>query len=167
MGNFHNHPTKEVIRTQWCKPILKYIKEFLGYKLVYLGLPGIEAYDIISWLEYLDRVIAFECGDYQASDIEKAKENINKLNEILSSFERKGLLQTYSLYNGYIEKVILKGRDDSGDIFSLDDIVTVYNLDFCNSLTVPMTIVDDKGNMSKHYKSEVEQNRFAVAMGTR
>ncbi len=155
MGDFQDHPIKIVIREQWCKPILRYIHQTLGYKMVYLGLPGINALDIKSWIEFIDKVIAFEIGDYTKKDPKIAESNIGKLNEILENYERKGFLKTFSLYNGYIEKVVLKGKDENGDVFNQQDVVTIYNLDFCNSLTAPITITDDKGHISKHYKTEV------------
>jgi hypothetical protein len=156
MGEFHDHPRKKIIREYWCKPLLEYINKSLGYKLIYLGLPGLEALDVLAWIDYLEKVIAFECGDYSKSkDKHLIKKNLDLLNDILSSFERQGLLKTYSLYNGYIEKVVLRGRDENGDEFRLEDLVTVYNLDFCNPLTVPMEIADDAGNIKKCYKTEV------------
>jgi hypothetical protein len=45
--------------------------------------------------------------------------------------------------------------DKNGQNFSLKDTINIYNLDFCNSLTVPLNIVDLKGNISKYYKNEV------------
>lgn len=41
MGEFKNHQIKITIREQWCKPIIKHLRENLGYKLVYFGLPGL------------------------------------------------------------------------------------------------------------------------------
>ncbi|MFH1607215.1 MAG: hypothetical protein ABIC91_07735 [Nanoarchaeota archaeon] len=156
MGDFYDHPTKTIIREQWCKPLLKHIHENLGHKLVYLGLPGINSLDIHSWIDYLEKVVAFDCGDYNdPPDVEKAKKNIEILNENLRQLERKGQLKNFSLYQGFIEKVVLKGLDEKGNKFAQNDFVTVYHLDFCNSLTVPLVIVDPKGNSSKHYKTEV------------
>mgnify|MGYP001618292832 CR=1 FL=1 len=159
MPEFHDHPTKRIIREQWCKPLLAHISEKLGKKLIYLGLPGIKILDILAWKEYLDKVIAFDCGDYSnPPDPKKSKESLDELDENLRKLERSGILKNYSLYCGYIEKVVLKGLDENGNRFNLEnieDFVTVYHLDFCNSLTVPFVVVDEKGNTSKHYKAEV------------
>jgi hypothetical protein len=156
MGNFIDHPVKGTIREQWCKPLLTYLHKYLGYKLVYLGLPGIDALDIISWISVLDKIIAFECGDYSGKDDKLIiQNNMAKLNEKLSAFERRGALKTYSLYQGFIEEIVLRGTDKKGIVFSQKDVVSIYNLDFCNSLTVPHEIFDAKGNISKHYKIEV------------
>lgn len=154
MRDFKDHPTKHIIREKWCKPLLYQIYKKLGYKLVYLGLPSIQALDILSWLEYLDKVIAFQCRKYpEPSHPNQPKDNIYKLNSILSELEKRGAIRTYSLFDGYIEEVVLRGLDNSGSIFSQNDVVTVYNLDFCNSITVPAPIVDGFGNIvTKNYK---------------
>lgn len=156
MGNFKDHPTKCTIRENWCKPILNCVSRELGKKLVYLGLPGIDCLDIRSWLEYLDKIIAFDCGDYENDPpkVEVVDQNLGKLNETLRNFERSGRIKDYSIYNGYIEEVVLRGIDNYGEFFRQNDIVTVYNLDFCNPLTVPLKLIDEKGNVSKHYKLE-------------
>ena len=157
MGDFKDHPIKKVIREQWCKPLIKHISEKLGYKLTYLGLPGIEAIDVLTWIEYLNKVIAFDIGDYSETyDSSKAKQNILVLNNKLSDLERKGLLENYSLYHGYIEEIVLKGMDRNRVSFNQSDIVTIYNLDFCNSLTVPLKLTDPyTGEVSEYYKTEV------------
>jgi hypothetical protein len=156
MTEFHDHPTKRTIREQWCKPLLEHINKELGYKLIYLGLPGIKILDILAWQEYLDKVIAFDCGDYNdPPDPVISKSNLDELDENLRTLERKEILTNYSLYRGYIEKVVLRGLDENGNRFNQTDFVTVYHLDFCNSLTSPFKIFDDKGNISEHYKTEV------------
>jgi hypothetical protein len=156
MSEFHDHSTKQTIREQWCKPLLEHINKTLGYKLIYLGLPGIKILDILSWQQYLDKVIAFDCGDYNnPPDPVVSKKNMDELNENLRKLEREKIISTYSIYQGYMEQVVLKGLDDKGNKFSQADFITVYNLDFCNPLTVPHIIIDEKGNSSSHYKTEV------------
>ena len=157
MQGFYDHPTKKVIREQWCKPMIKHLSEKLGYRLTYLGLPGIDAIDIKTWIEYLNKVIAFDIGDYsEPYDNEIAKRNILKLTKILNELETKGQLDTYSLYHGYIEEVVLKGMDRNRLSFNQNSFVTIYNLDFCNSLTVPLKLTDpNTGNVNTFYKAEV------------
>jgi len=147
------HSTKKIIRENWCKILLKDINEAFGFKLVYLGLPGIEALDILSWIDYLDKIIAFQCRNYpEASNQSQPRTEVEKLDEKLRELERKGKIKSYSLYDGWIEEVVLRGRDTDGNSFSQGDVVTVYNLDFCNPLTVPLKIPDDQGNVTKYYK---------------
>jgi hypothetical protein len=155
MGEFRDTASKMVIRKKWCKPLLQFINEKLKYKLIYLGLPGPQALDLLEWIEYIDQVIAFQCRDYpNPSSIEQDRQRVLELEEKLRTFEREGKLTTYSLYDGYIEEVLLRGRDTNGDKFSQNDVVTVYNLDFCNGITVPLEVKDDEGNIQKYYKSE-------------
>jgi hypothetical protein len=163
MGNFIDHPNKITIRERWCKPLLQFLSSNLGYKLTYFGLPGIKALDIISWIDYLDYIIAIDCGDYSDNyDHDKAQENLKELQTILSSFERKDLISGYSLYLGYLEEVVLKGRDNNFKEFTQSKIVQVYNLDFCNSLTVPIEFSDEKGNITKYYKNEVIRKLLSI-----
>lgn len=155
MGEFKNTIQKEVIRTQWCKSLLKFVHEKLGYKLIYLGLPGPQALDLLEWIDYIDQVIAFQCRDYpNPSSINQSREKVLELEKKLRDFERQGKLTTYSLYDGYIEEVVLRGRDINGNHLSQNDVVTIYNLDFCNSITVPLEVKDDEGNIQKCYKSD-------------
>ncbi|HUU89486.1 MAG TPA: hypothetical protein VMX17_17265 [Candidatus Glassbacteria bacterium] len=155
MGEFKDTPSKVVIRKTWCKPLLRFINENLNYKLIYLGLPGPQALDLLEWIEYIDQVVAFQCRYYpKPSSIEQDNACVLDLEEKLRTLEREGKLSTYSLYDGWIEEVLLRGRDTNGDSFSQNDVVTVYNLDFCNEITKPLKIQDDDGNIHQFYKSE-------------
>lgn len=155
MGEFKDHPSKKIIREQWCKPLIEFIHDALGYKLLYLGLPGSKAIDLLTWIEHIDRVIAFQCRDYPIpSSVSQSKTKVRELEEKLRELERQGKIATFAVYDGYIEEVILKGKDTNGNGFHQDDVVTIYNLDFCNGITTPLTIIDEKGDSRKFYKSE-------------
>lgn len=164
MHEFKDHPVKQVIREQWCKPLIKHLCEILGYKLNYLGLPGIKAIDILTWIEYLDKVIAFDIGHYAVKyNHTTAKKNIDKLYQILSKLESSGVIENFSLHHGYIEEVVLKGVDKQGFYFKPSDVITIYNLDFCNALTVPLKIPDpETGEVTRYYKSEVFNKLLAL-----
>lgn len=156
MGEFKDHTSKRVIREQWCKPLIKYIHEGLKCKLIYLGLPGPQAIDLLTWIEYIDKVIAFQCRDYpKPSSVSQSKAKVQELEGKLRELERQGKISTFALYDGYMEEVILKGKDTNGNHFNQDDVITIYNLDFCNGITVPLSVVDEKGNSRDYYKSEV------------
>lgn len=164
MGNFVDHPTKTIIRERWCKPLLNHVYEKSGCKFVYMGLPAQNALDILCWIKYLRKVIVFQCRKYGLpSHPGQSKEEIEKLNTLLSDLEKKGLIDTYSLFDGYIEEVILKGEDNSRNKFSQNDIVTVYNLDFCNALTSPLEIWDwEHHTFKKRYKVEAIRNLLEI-----
>lgn len=154
MGEFKDTTRKKVIRTQWCKSLVRFIHEKLGHKLIYLGLPGPQALDLLEWINYIDQVIAFQCRDYpHPSSVNQTREKVLELEDRLRDFERQGKLTTFSLYDGYIEEVILRERDIIGNHFNQNEIVTIYNLDFCNGITVPLEVPDDEGNIQKYYKS--------------
>jgi hypothetical protein len=155
MGEFKDTIQKEVIRTQWCKSLIKFVHEKLRYKLIYLGLPGPQALDLLEWIDYIDQVIAFQCREYpKPSSISQSRNKVLELENKLRDFERQGKLTTFSLYDGYIEEVVLRGRDINGNHISQNDVVTIYNLDFCNGITVPLEVKDDEGNIHKYYKSD-------------
>ncbi len=155
MGEFKDHPSKKIIREQWCNPLIRFIHEKLDYKFLYLGLPGPQAIDLLSWIDYIDQVIAFQCRDYpNPSSRQQANDTVIELEKKLSEFERQKKLSTFTVYDGYVEEVVLKGRDINGNPFSQNEIVTIYNLDFCNGITVPLTVTDDNGNIQNFYKSE-------------
>lgn len=150
-----NHPTKRVIRNQWCRPLLRFIHEQLGCKLTYLGLPAEEAHDVLSWIDYIDYVIAFQCRKYpEASSVEQPRDVIIKLEEKLLELERQGKISSFSLYDGYIEEVLIKGKDTSGQEYIQDRTVTVYNLDFCNSIIDPIYYHDENNIEHKAFKSQ-------------
>jgi len=149
-----DYPAKNTIRKVWCKPLIEHIYRKLKCKFVYLGLPGIKALDVIEWKDYIEKIIAFDCGDYSKTPNKKlALKNIKELNEILSKLERENSIN-YSLYRGYLEKIVLRGYDDDLKNFRENSFVTIYNLDFCNSLNQPITVTDLKGNSFQYYKTE-------------
>ena len=156
MGDYKDHPSKKIIREQWCKPLIKFVHDTLNYKFIYLGLPGTKAIDLLTWIEYIDQVIAFQCRDYpNPSSVSQPKTKVLELEAKLRELERQGKISTFALYDGFMEEVILRGKDTNGNRFNQNDIVTIYNLDFCNAITAPLTVLDDKGNANKYYKSEV------------
>ena len=156
MGEFRDHPTKVLIREKWCKPLLNHIYKKLDCEFVYMGLPAIDALDILSWIDFLKKVIVFQCREYgQPSLPGQSKDGILKLEALLNDLETKGSIDTYSLFDGYIEEVVLNGRDNSGNDFTQNDVVTVYNLDFCNALTSPLNVWNAKKlDYEKMYKVE-------------
>lgn len=152
--SFNSQP-KRAIRTNWVTPLISFIRNRLGKKLFYLGLPSDEALDIKEWLEHLDIVYAFQCREYpRVSHESQSREKVLKLEELLREYERKKQLQTFEVFDGYLEEVVLRGYDNSPTPkdFLQNDVVTVYNLDYCNSITSPIKFVDKSGNIRNAYK---------------
>lgn len=156
---------KQIIRKDWAKPILAYLHDTLGKKLIYLGLPDIEAHDVTEWLDYLDRVYAFQCREYpKPSHVNQSREKVLALENTLRTFERRQQISTYDVYDGYIEEVVLRGYDNTPDVkeFYLEDVVTVYNLDFCGQVTSPIEYTDRKGNKQQAYKFDAIKRLMSV-----
>lgn len=150
-----NTQAKQVIRKDWAKPILSYLHGTLGKKLIYLGLPDVEAHDISEWVEHLDRIYAFQCRKYpEPSHVNQSRDKVLALESTLRAFERRQQISTYDVYDGYIEEVVLRGYDNTPDVkeFFLEDVVTVYNLDFCGQVTSPIDYTDKKGDKKQAYK---------------
>ncbi len=171
MARTFNSKAKSLIRNKWSKPLLKFISKRFKKKLIYLGLPSPAAEDIDDWIEYIDEVIAFQCREYaKPSNINQSREEIVKLEEKLNEYERKGQINSFTVYDGYIEEVILKGIDNFHKEFTQSNTIKVYNLDFCNSITSPIEFTDKEGNVKSAYKfnavkkllriqSELEENQ--------
>ena len=168
---FTDHPRKKVFRALWAKPLLKFVKEHLNQKLVYLGLPGIAAYDIKAWIEYLRIVIAFQCLD-ESKEYEEAEKEFSVLQAYLNECATSGKLEDYGLYQGFLEQVVMTGLDDNNAGFNQSNAVTVYNLDFCNKLTSPYDVVYPNGGTKKCTKLDVVdrlldiQNKLPAALST-
>ena len=153
MPDTFNTESKILIRSQWSKKLLKFINKKLNSKLVYLGLPSPDAEDILEWIDYIDEVIAFQCRDYpKPSEPSQSIKNIQKLQNKLSELERKRIINNFIVYDGYIEEVILNKKDNAGIKFEINNIIHIFNLDFCNSITSPLSIVDENGDVKDVYK---------------
>jgi len=69
----------------------------LEYELIYLGLPGPQALDLLEWVDYIDQVIAFQCREYpEPSSVNQSPEKVLELEAKLVGFERHGKLTTFS-----------------------------------------------------------------------
>lgn len=157
MKNKFNSASKNIIRLYWGKKLLEFFQNNLKKKLFYLGLPAPEALDIMAWLDHLEQVYAFQCRDYNLrTDQTENRDQILRLEENLRELERKKILKNYEIFEGFLEEVVLRGKDFSPNekIFNHSDIVTVYNLDFCNSITSPLEILNDENELIKVYKFE-------------
>ena len=156
---------KNFIRQQWNKPIIKFLSKKVKEKLIYIGLPSPEADDIVEWLEHIKSVIAFQCREYgNSSDPTQTREQIIKLEDFLRMLERKGKIEDYVVYDGYLEEVVLRGYDNSPNeiAFNTDRFITLYNLDFCNNIASPIEYVDKKGNTQKVYKINAIQRLLEI-----
>ena len=158
MAKTFSTPSKIKIRQEWSLPLLKLISETTGKKLVYLGLPSPDADDIHDWIDYIDKVIAFQCRKYpKQSDPSQSREALDLLEDKLNTLETQGKISTFTIYDGYIEEVLLRGRDISNNDYHQDEVITLYNLDYCNSLSTPINYLDLEGIVREGYKFQTIQ----------
>lgn len=150
-----NSTHKDAIRKFWNEPVLKFLTKKADDRLVYMGLPSSAAEDILQWIEYIKRVVAFQCRVYgEISSPDQSRDEIEKLESILRELERKQKLEQFVVYDGYLEEVILRKNDNSPHRIDFDQrqIITLYNLDFCNKITSPMEYIDENGEVQIAYK---------------
>ena len=151
---YTEHERKPVIRTQWCLPQIELLFRKVKKKLIYIGLPGIDALDVKSWLDYLDKVIAFQCSEYKEGSTTK-QVDVMVLDNYLDELERRGVLKPSIVYQGFMEDIVMGGLSERGQTYVQDDFLKIYNLDFCNNITTPRIIRNAKGKIEYHYKLQV------------
>lgn len=164
-GSKFNTENKFLLREQWNKPLIKFLSKKTGSRLVYMGLPSPDAEDIKHWIEFIKVVIAFQCREYnKPSHFGQSRADIEKLEEFLRGLERETKLDSYTVFDGYMEEVVLKGQDNSPQTISFDinDFITLYNLDFCNDISSPLEFVDNNGEIQKAYKFDAVKKIIAL-----
>jgi hypothetical protein len=162
-GSFTDHPRKILFRQKWAKPILHFLYTRMQKKLIYLGIPGIRALDILEWKDFLRIVIAFQVANYNNRRERDEEAELEYLLQILNELEEKQIIETYALYTGYIEHVVMNEEDDNNEPFLLKDYITVYNLDFCNALSKPITITSkDYSKTYDCYKIDVIEKLLSI-----
>jgi len=126
-AGFADSPRKRTVRELWNTPLLKTVHNALGSQYFYCGLPGRDILDIRLWKDMIRRIIAFEVEN-PARD--NPREDVVALSRNLSLI---GI--PHKVYCGHMETTVLLGRDDDGEPFEQDELITLYNLDFCNAIT--------------------------------
>ena len=168
VDNSFNTENKFFLRDKWNKPLIKFLSKNVKDKLVYMGLPSPNGDDVNHWIEFIKVVIAFQCREYsKPSDSTQSREDVEKLEEFLRALERESKLESYVVYDGYLEEVVLKGRDNSPQSihFEIQRFITLYNLDFCNDIASPIEFVDELGDLQTVFKFDAIKkldNRFLV-----
>lgn len=123
-------PRKNTVREQWDTPVLAALSKHWCKKFFYCGLPGPEALDIKLWKDMIERVVAFQT----LSDSGNPRGEMIQLARELSILNMR-----HTVYCGALEEVLLRREDYDGKKFELNELVTLYNLDFCNCITGAVT----------------------------
>ncbi len=125
--DFKEHPRKRTVRENWNTPLLRLLRDRWACQYLYFGLPGPKALDIKLWKDMIQDVVAFELMDEKST---RPRKRLEALARELTLLNLK-----HTIYCGPLEDVVLRGEDDDGKTFSLDEFVTLYNLDFCGAIT--------------------------------
>lgn len=152
-------PNKRCIRQYYNKVLIRSLKETFNCNIIYYGLPSPDAEDVEAWIDYISYVVAFQCRDYKKiSTPDLPTGEVDKLIQKLNSWESAGKIDGYIVYDGYMEEVIFRGYDNSasGSIdYTHDEHITLFNLDFCNSITSPQDYITKDGEKVTKYKLEL------------
>lgn len=128
---FQSSPTKDAVRTLWCTPLLTALRDAVERQYFYLGLPGPEARDLTEWQHLIGRICAFQMLD---ADAENEMESLTRLEQRLADqFTVRGI--PCDTFLGFLEEVMVHGKDAQGKVFVQTSLVTLYQLDFCHALT--------------------------------
>ena len=120
---------KRAVREQWNTPFLRLLNEKLGFRYRYMGLPGIELLDVKLWHDMIDEVIAFEIPAKGTKEDPDGRRWIRQLR-----YEMRLLNIPGRAYFGPMEEVVILRRDYDGVRYDQGNVITLYNLDFCNEI---------------------------------
>lgn len=163
-----NTENKYFLRDKWNKPLIKFLSKNITDRLIYMGLPSPNAEDVKHWIDFIKVVIAFQCREYnKPSSSEESREDVEKLEEFLRTLERESKLDSYVVYDGYLEEVVLKGKDNSPQsiMFETQNFITLYNLDFCNDIASPLEYVDEFGDIQTAFKFDAIKKLISIQKG--
>ena len=133
-----------------------------------MGLPSPGAEDLNHWIEFIRIVIAFQCRKYGEPSIEtQSRNDVEKLESLLRQLERQRKIDSYVVYDGYLEEVVLRGYDNSPHRieFYNSEFITLFNLDFCNKITSPLEFVSRNGALETAYKFNAIQKILEIQKG--
>jgi len=127
---FTDNPQKCVVRELWDTPLLCYFHTRYGVRYRYFGLPGVDLIDVRLWRDMIDEVVAFEPpgsdGGRRAA-----------IDALRSNMKKYGIRGT--AYWGSFEEVVLLRKDYDGVDYRQNSVVTLYNLDFCDEISSPIS----------------------------
>ena len=126
---FTDNPEKRVVRDRWNFPVLDFLHRTYGIKYRYFGLPGPDMLDVLEWKHMIDEVVAFQIPD-QAGNLRASMEQLRRTMRLKSI---RG-----NTYFGSFEDVVLRRQDNDGIRYVQNNVITLYNLDFCNEICSPI-----------------------------
>ncbi|MCY4617141.1 MAG: hypothetical protein OXD50_01105 [Chloroflexi bacterium] len=121
---------KRIVREQWNTPLLRRLHQDHGFRFRYMGLPGVDLLDINAWRDMIEEVVAFEVRASQTKDDPDGRRNIVELRRNLNLLEIPG-----RAFFGPMEEVIILRQDYDGQPYNPKEVITLYNLDFCDEIS--------------------------------
>ncbi len=94
-----------------------------------MGLPGVDLLDVKLWREMIDEVVAFEVRASRTPDDIEGRRHIVALRRNLQLLGVPG-----RAFFGPMEEVVILRRDYDGTNYEQKEVVTLYNLDFCDEI---------------------------------
>ena len=133
---FDNHG-KRTVRESWNTPLLRFLNSEYGFRYRYMGLPGIELLDLQLWRDWIDEVVAFETRARPNLRDQDGRRNVQALRTKMRQFGFNG-----RAYFGSMEEVVILRRDQDGSPYTQNNLVTLYNLDFCDEISSPVETLE-------------------------
>ena len=133
MTNPFDNPAKDTVRKYWNTPLLQHLNSQYGFRYRYMGLPGTKLLDLVLWRDLIDEVVAFEARAKPQSGDDQGRRNINALRSNMRAYGFSG-----RTYFGTMEEVVILRRDQDGLPYEQSNLVTLYNLDFCDEISSPI-----------------------------
>ena len=127
--NPFNTAAKRAIRELWNTPLLRELHQRYGFRYRYMGLPGVDLLDVKLWKDMIEEVIAFEIPARRSKSDRDGRGNINTLKRNL-----RLLNIPHQAFFGPIEEVVVLRKDYDGQDYEQTNVVTLYNLDFCDEI---------------------------------
>lgn len=122
-------PSKRAVRELWNTPLLRDLNVQYGVRYRYMGLPGVDLLDVKLWRDMIDHVIAFEVPARPKGDDRQGRRHILALRRNLQVLGVPG-----HAFFGPMEEVVVLGHDYDGNQYYQKDVITLYNLDFCDEV---------------------------------
>ena len=130
MRNPFDNPGKKTVRESWNTPLLRFLNSEYGFRYRYMGLPGIDLLDLQLWREWVDEVVAFETRAKPNRQDRDGRRNVLALRKKMRELGLNG-----HAYLGPMEEVVILRRDQDGLHYIQNNLVTLYNLDFCDEIS--------------------------------
>lgn len=102
-----------------------------------MGLPGIDLLDLQLWREWVDEVVAFETRARPNRRDKDGRRNVLALRKKMRELGFNGYA-----YLGPMEEVVILRRDQDGLPYTQNNLVTLYNLDFCDEISSPVDTLE-------------------------